>query len=95
MNIEPIAGTKNRVFIVLDKEEKKTSGGIILVEDDDKSPNSGIVVAVSSKDDNGTSPNVQVGDYVYFSENAGIIQMIEGEEYLILKESEIYAKRRD
>ena len=95
MNIEPIAGTKNRVFIILDKEEKKTSGGIILVEDSEKSPNSGIVVAVSSKDDNGISPNVQVGDYVYFSENAGIIQTIEGEEYLILKESEIYAKRRD
>ena len=93
MKIVPISGTKNRVFVTIDKEEKVSTGGIIFIEDAEKGHTTGIVSAVSDRDENGTPPNVEVGDYVYFSEHAGKEHVIENELYLILKEAEIYARR--
>lgn len=92
-NITPIAGTKNRVFIKVTNEEKVTTGGIILVEDREKSPTEGVVYAVSEQDDTGMQPNVKVGDYVYFPENAPTPLTINGEEFLVIKESMLYAKK--
>lgn len=93
MNITPIAGTKNRVFIKESTEEKVTSGGIILMEDAEKAPTEGIVVGVSERDETGMEPNVKVGDYVYFPENAPYPIQIGEETFLVLKENQIYAKR--
>lgn len=91
--IKPVAGTKNRVFIKEVLEEKKTQTGIILAEDVEKAPTEGRVVAISDVDDTGAKPELKVGDYVYFPENAPNPITIMGEVYLVTKESAIYGKR--
>ncbi len=87
----PVSGTRNKVFVELNKEEKVSSGGIILVDTEPKRTE-GTVIAVSEKDDSGQLPNVQIGDYVFFPAYTATIMNYEGEEYLVIKESDIQAK---
>lgn len=72
--------------------EKKSKGGIILVEKEEKKPTEGIVIAVSEADENGIKPNIKVGDHVFFSEYAGTPSEFEETKFLVMKESDIFAK---
>lgn len=89
--LTPIAGTNNRVFVTLNKEEKVSKGGIIMIQKEDSTPKEGTVIAVSERDNNGKEPNVKVGDYILFSQYAGTESEYEGDEFLSMKETDIFA----
>ncbi len=99
-NLIPVAGTSNKVFVTLPPKREKTIGNedfkLILVadlkEENIKRENEGTVIAISEADANGIKPTIKVGDYVFFSEYAGLNADFEGTEYLVMKEADIYAK---
>lgn len=75
--------------------EEKTKGGIVLPDTAKDKPQEGEVVAVGPGRilENGTriAPEVKVGDRVIFSKYSGTEFKMDGEEYLILRESDILA----
>ena len=79
----------DRVLIkVLDSEEK-TAGGIIIPDTAKEKPQKGKIIAVG----NGTSDykmNVKVGDSVLYGKYSGTELSIDGVDYLIMKESDIF-----
>jgi chaperonin GroES len=87
LNVKPLA---DRVLIEPAAAEQKTSGGIIIPDTAKEKPQRGLVVAVGNgkKDEPMT---VKVGDNVLYGKYAGTEITVEGKEYLIMKESDIYA----
>jgi len=92
MKIRPLL---DRVVIRRSEDEAKTAGGIVLPGSAAEKPNRGEVVAVGPGRvaNNGelVAPSVKVGDEVLFGQYAGTNTIkIDGEELLIMQESEIY-----
>lgn len=91
MNIRPLY---DNVLVKRKEEEKMSAGGIVLPGSAKEKPNQGEIVAVGQGSllDNGeVRPlNVKVGDTVIFGQYSGNAVTIESEEYLIMRESEIY-----
>ncbi|QEC51311.1 chaperonin GroES [Anseongella ginsenosidimutans] len=87
LNIKPIA---DRVVVEAAPAEEKTAGGIIIPDTAKEKPQKGKVVAVGNgkKDEPLT---VKVGDTVLYGKYAGTELSYEGAEYLIMRESDIYA----
>ena len=87
LNIKPIA---DRVVVEPALAEQKTAGGIIIPDTAKEKPQKGIIVAVGNgkKDEPMT---VKEGDEVLYGKYAGTEITIEGKEYLIMRESDIYA----
>ncbi len=87
VNIKPLA---DRVVVEPAPAEEKTAGGIIIPDTAKEKPQKGTVVAVGSgkKDEPMT---VKVGDKVLYGKYAGTEINIDGKEYLIMRESDIYA----
>ena len=85
----------DRVVLKLRTQEEKTEGGILLPDTAKEKPQEGEVVAVGPGRllDNGTRvpPEVKVGDVVVFSKYSGTEVKYGGEEYLIIRESDILA----
>jgi len=83
------------VLKVLDAEEK-TAGGILLPDSAQEKPQRGKVTAVGEgrlgKDGNRLKLDVKKGDVVLFGKYAGSDVQVDGEDYKILRESEILAK---
>jgi len=96
MKIRPL---HDRVVVRRLEEETTTAGGIVLPDSAAEKPSQGEVLAVGPGKtlDNGTvqAPHVQVGDRVIFGQYGGNTAKIEGEELLILSESEIYGVIED
>ena len=73
--------------------EEKTKGGIIIPDNAKEKPSEGIIVAVGpgARDDNGkiTALDVKSGDRVLFGKWSGTEVKVDGEELLIMKESDI------
>lgn len=73
--------------------DEKTAGGIIIPETAKEKPSEGEVVAVGSgaRDESGkvVTLDVQSGDRVLFSKWSGTEVTIDGEELLVMKESDI------
>lgn len=93
MKIRPL---HDRVIVRREEEEQKTAGGILLPGSAQEKPNRGEVVAVGSGRvlDNGDTRavDVKVGDVVVFGQYAGNDTIdVEGEELIILSESDIKA----
>ncbi len=93
MKIKPLA---DRVILKQsDEAESKSSGGIIIPDTAKEKPQEGKVVAVGKGkiDENGKpiKMNVKVGDKVLYSKYGGTELKYEGEEYLIMSESDILA----
>jgi len=90
--IKPLA---DRVVIKAIVQDEKTKGGIVLPDTAKDKPQEGEVMAVGPGKvlDNGTKlkPEVKVGDRIIFSKYSGTEIKIEGDEYLILRESDILA----
>jgi chaperonin GroES len=83
-------------FIVLEKikTEQKTKSGIILKADDTDEQSIGKVVKVGpGKYIDGTlqTPQVKEGDQVVYKEYSATKVKLDNSEYLIVKESDIYA----
>ncbi|MGI6164308.1 MAG: co-chaperone GroES [Bacillota bacterium] len=85
----------DRVVLKPVKAEEKTKGGIVLPDTAKDKPQEGEIVAVGPGRilDNGTKlvPEVKVGDRVIYSKYSGSEIKVDGEEYLIVRESDILA----
>ncbi len=92
MKLKPLA---DRVVIKPAAAEEKTKGGIILPDTAKEKPVIGEVVAVGpgkvADDGKKISPEVKVGDKVLYGKYSGTEVTVEGEEYLIMRESDIFA----
>lgn len=84
---------KDRVLIKRINQEEKTPGGIIIPDTAKEKPIEGEVLAVGNgiRDDQGKlhELEVKVGDRVLFAKWGGNEVKIQGEEYVIMKESDI------
>jgi len=86
----------DRVLVKPNVEEEKTAGGIVLPDTAKERPQWGEVIAVGAGkwDESGknrTPMEVKVGDRVVFAKYGGTEVKVDGEEYLILRESDILA----
>ena len=73
-------------------EEEKTKGGIIIPDTAKEKPQEGVVIAVGSgrQEDGKVIPvDVRPGDHVLFAKYGGTEIKLDGEEHLILRESDI------
>ena len=92
MKIKPLA---DRVVIKPAPAEEKTKGGIILPDTAKEKPVIGEIVAIGPgkvTDDGKKVPHeVKVGDKVLYGKYSGTEVTIEGDEYLIMREADIFA----
>jgi chaperonin GroES len=92
MNIKPLA---DRVVVKPAPAEEKTKGGIILPDTAKEKPVQGEVIAVGPgriSDDGKKIPmEVKKGDKVLYGKYSGTEVTIDGEEYLIMRESDLFA----
>lgn len=83
----------DRVLVRRVKSEDKTAGGIILPDTAQEKPSEGEVIAVGSgtKSEDGkvTALDVKKGDRILFGQWSGSEVKINGEELIIMKESDI------
>jgi chaperonin GroES len=90
MRIRPL---HDRVVVKRVEEETKTAGGIIIPDTATEKPQQGEIVAVgpgARGDDNELiALDVKVGDKVLFGKWSGTEVKVEGEDLLIMKESDI------
>ncbi len=89
--IKPLA---DRVIVKPNAAEETTKGGIILPDTVKEKPIEGTVIAVGAgrvtEDGKNVPMNVKAGDKVLYGKYSGTEIKIEGEEYLIMRESDIY-----
>ena len=87
VNIKPLA---DRVLVEPAAAEEKTAGGIIIPDTAKEKPQKGQIVAVGAgkKEEPLT---VKVGDHVLYGKYGGTEVTLDGKEYLIMRESDIYA----
>lgn len=89
--IQPLA---DRVIVKPKEAEETTKGGIILPDTAKEKPIEGKIVAVGSgkvtEDGKVVNLNVKVGDTVLYGKYSGTEINVEGDEYLIMRESDIY-----
>lgn len=84
---------QDRVVVKRVEEESKTAGGIIIPDTAKEKPQEAEVVAVGpgARDDKGEliAMDVKVGDRVLFAKWSGTEISLEGQDLLIMKESDI------
>ncbi len=84
----------DRVLIKRVEQESKTSGGIIIPDNAKEKPAEGLVLAVGSgaRDESGkvTPLDVKVNDKVLFGKWSGTEVKLDGEDLIVLKESDIF-----
>ncbi|MCK5374172.1 MAG: co-chaperone GroES [Alphaproteobacteria bacterium] len=90
MNFRPL---HDRVLVRRAEAETKTAGGIIIPGTAEEKPSEGEIVAAGSGyiNDDGQvrALDVKVGDRVIFSKWAGTEVTIDGEDLMVMKESDI------
>lgn len=87
VNVKPLA---DRVLVEPAEAETKTAGGIIIPDSAKEKPQRGTVIAVGGgkKDEPMT---VKVGDAILYGKYSGTEISVEGKDYLIMRESDIFA----
>ena len=86
VKFKPLA---DRVLVEPAAAEEKTASGIIIPDTAKEKPQQGKIVAIGT----GTKDepiNVKVGDQVLYGKYSGTEVTIEGNDYLIMKEADIY-----
>ena len=90
MNIRPL---QDRILIKRLDEEEQIKGGIIIPDTAKEKPQEGEVLAAGSgnkaEDGTVTALDVKAGDLILFGKYSGNEVTIDGEELLIMKESDI------
>ena len=90
MNFKPL---HDRVLVRRVQSEEKTAGGIIIPDTAQEKPMEGQVLEIGSgaRDETGklVPPDVKKGDKILFGKWSGTEVKMNGEEYLIMKESDI------
>ncbi|MBC8268849.1 MAG: co-chaperone GroES [Rhodospirillaceae bacterium] len=83
----------DRVLVRRVEQEEKTAGGIIIPDTAQEKPSEGKIVAVGSgarRDDGTVVPlDVKAGDNVLFGKWSGTEVTVDGEDLLIMKESDL------
>ncbi len=83
----------DRVLVKRLESDTKTKGGIIIPDTAKEKPQEGEVIAVGpgARDDDGkiVALDVKVGDRILFGKWSGTEVKLDGEEYLIMKESDV------
>ena len=94
VNLQPLA---DRVVVKPIEREEVTKGGIVLPDTVKEKPQEGEVVAVGpgrlSEDGKRMAMDIKVGDLVVYTRYGGQEYKIEDEEVIILRESDILAKK--
>ncbi len=89
-NFRPLG---DRVLVKRVKEEEKTKGGIIIPDTAQEKPQEGEVVAVGpgARDEDGEriAMDVKVGERILFGKWSGTEVKVDGDDLLIMKESDI------
>jgi len=92
VNVQPLA---DRVVVSPLEEEEEMRGGLYIPDTAKEKPQSGMIVAVGpgklSEEGVRIDPDVEVGQTVLYGKYSGTEVTVEGEEYLILRESDILA----
>ncbi|MBQ9818643.1 MAG: co-chaperone GroES [Proteobacteria bacterium] len=90
MKVRPL---QDRVLVKRVESEARSAGGIIIPDTAKEKPLEGIVIAVGAgkrlEDGSRIAPEVKEGDRVLFGKYAGTEIKVDGEEHMILKESDI------
>jgi chaperonin GroES len=94
MNLKPLG---DRVIVKAIEEEETTASGIVLPDTAKEKPQKGKVVAVGdgSWDENGEKRiplDVAEGDEVLYSKYGGTEIKVDGDDLLVLRESDVLAK---
>src|SRR4051812_3370712 len=93
INLQPLG---DRLIVEVLEEEETTSSGIVLPDTAKEKPQRGRVLAVGpgSRDEDGNfiKLELEVDDEVIFSKYGGTEVKVGGEDYLILRESDVLAK---
>jgi chaperonin GroES len=83
----------DRVVVKRVQEETKSAGGIIIPDTAQEKPQEGEIVAVGpgGRDEKGDriQPEVKVGDRILFGKWSGTEVKVDGQDLLIMKESDI------
>lgn len=91
-NLKPLG---DKVVVELVEQEEKTASGIYLPDTAKKKPQTGKIIAIGAGRvlDNGerNKLSVKVGDKVLFSKYGGNEVTLDGNDYTILDEDQIYA----
>ena len=87
MKLKPLA---DRVIVEPTAAETKTNSGIIIPDTAQEKPQRGKIVAVG-KGTKETPMTVKIGDEVLYGKYSGTDFKFEGEDFLIMKESDILA----
>ena len=92
LKLNPLA---DRVVVKAAEAEEKTKGGIILPDTAKEKPVEGTIVAAGPGKISDTGEvikmTVKVGDKVLYGKYSGTEVTIDGEEYLIMRESDVFA----
>ena len=93
MKLKPLG---DRLIVRAIEEEETTASGIVLPDTAKEKPQRGEVIAVGdgANDDNGNRKPLDVkdGDTVLYSKYGGTEIKVEGEDLLVLRESDVLAK---
>ena len=93
MKLKPLG---DRLIVKAVEEEETTASGIVLPDTAKEKPQRGEVVAVGDgeiKEDGERRPlDVKAGDVVLYSKYGGTDITVDGEELLVLRESDVLAK---
>lgn len=94
VKLQPLA---DRLVVMPIAREEVTKGGIVLPDTAKEKPQEGKVIAVGpgKMDDSGKriAMDIKVGDIVIYAKYGGTELKIEGQEYMILRESDVLAKK--
>ena len=92
VNLKPLA---DRVIVRPLEAEEKTAGGLYIPDSAKEKPQQGEIVAVGpgkvADDGKSIAMEVKVGDKVLYGKYSGTEVTVAGEEYLIMRESDIFA----
>ncbi len=92
INFRPLS---DKVLVQPSEAESQTSGGIYIPDSAKQKPQGGAVVAVGPgrvlEDGTRAALSVAVGDKVIYSKYGGTELKLDGQEYMILDEDQIYA----
>ncbi|MEO6694485.1 MAG: co-chaperone GroES [Ignavibacteria bacterium] len=92
MKIKPLS---DRIIVKAAEAEEKTASGLIIPDTAKEKPMKGEIMAVGTgkvTDDGKTvKMELKVGDKVLYGKYSGTEITVEGDEYLIMRESDVYA----
>ena len=92
MNLTPL---HDRVIVRPAQAEETTKGGLIIPDTAKEKPQRGEVIAIGTGkvgDDGKTTPlQVKIGDSILYGKYSGTEVSIDGNDYLIMRESDIFA----